>query len=493
MGILTFIPIATLLVGSLLCYLFARIYGKPRFTGLFSLLFLGSALVELLYLYPGAERVSFSLCGAQTFLEANGLAIFLGIVAVGLGMLVAIFDVTHMKNVSGLGRYYALVLLMIAGAVGIGLAGDLFNLFVFFEVMSISSYVLVCFERETWGPVEAAVKYAIMTCFGSLLAVTGISLIFMYTGSLDLNTLPGHIAATPPLIGTASVLLIIVGFGVKVGVTPLHMWLPDAYQAAPSGISALLSGMTGGAGLIAMIKALAVLLPTGVPFGVVLITFGIISMFWGNLVALVQTDLKRMLAYSSIAHTGYVLTAVGLAFNYLPATGEYALRGGFFHILNHAVMKGGAFLCAGAIVKSIGVSSLKEMRHAAQKNVFLGVAFGFFALGLAGVPPLSGFISKFFICKAGADAGGWGIVAMILLILNSTISLGYYLPALHAVVLPGHIAKSTERPKPTPVSVGIPLMAMVILTILLGVYPESGLKVVNPVVQYLIGVTQGGL
>ena len=340
MGILTFIPIVTLLGGSLLCYLFARVYGKPRFTGLFSLLFLISVLVQILYLYPGAERVGFSLCGTQTFLEANGLAIFLGIVAVGLAMLVAIFDVTHMKHVSSLGRYYALILLMIAGAMGVGLAGDLFNLFVFFEVMSISSYVLVCFEMEAWEPVEAAVKYAIMTCFGSLLAVTGISLIFMYTGSLNLNALPETITAIPPMIAIASALLIIVGFGVKVGVTPLHMWLPDAYQAAPSGISALLSGMTAAAGLVAMIKALAALLPTDVQFGVVLIIFGIISMFWGNLVALVQTDLKRMLAYSSIAHMGYVLTAVGLAFSYLPTAGEYALRGGFFgYIRNSQLVK----------------------------------------------------------------------------------------------------------------------------------------------------------
>jgi proton-translocating NADH-quinone oxidoreductase chain N len=493
MGILTFIPIVTLFGGSLLCYPFARIYGKPKFTGLFSLLFLVSALVEILYLYPGAERVSFSLCGAQTFLEANGLAIFLGIVAVGLGILVAIFDVIHMKYFSGLGRYYALILLMIAGAIGIGYAGDLFNLFVFFEVMSISSYVLVSFDAETWEPVEAAVKYAIMTCFGSLLAVTGISLIFMYTGSLNLNTLSGNITAMPPMIAIASVLFIIVGFGVKAGIIPFHMWLPDAYQAAPSGISALLSGITSGAGLVAMVKALAPLLPTGVQFGALLIIVGIISSFWGNLVALVQMDLKRMLAYSSIAHMGYVLTSVGLAFAYLPAAGEYAFRGAFFHILNHAVMKGGAFLCAGAIIQSTGVSNLKEMRQLPNKNLFLGIAFGFFALGLAGVPPLNGFISKFFICKAGADAGGWGIVSTILLILNSTISLGYYLPALHATLLPGHASENPQKPESTPGWVGVPLVAMVILTVLLGVWPESGLKVVNPVVQYLVGVAQGGL
>jgi len=125
-------PIITLFVGALLAYLFGRMYPKPKFTGLFSLLFLVIALVELLNLYPGGGRVTYSLWGAQTFLEANGLAIFLGVVAVGLGILVLAYDVSHMKDSPGLSRYYALILLMLAGAIGIGFAGDLFNLFIFF-------------------------------------------------------------------------------------------------------------------------------------------------------------------------------------------------------------------------------------------------------------------------------------------------------------------------------------------------------------------------
>jgi len=155
------------------------------------------------------------------------------------------------------------------------------------------------------------------------------------------------------------------------------------------------------------------------------------------------------------------------------------------------VMKGGAFLCAGAIFQSIGTSDLHEMRGIGRRNVLVGVAFAFFALALAGVPPLNGFISKFFICKGGVDAGGWGIVAMSLLILNSAISLGYYLPALNTILFSRDISEKTKLARPSPIWISVPIAIMVILTVSLGVYPEFGLKIVNPAVQYLMGFAGG--
>jgi formate hydrogenlyase subunit 3/multisubunit Na+/H+ antiporter MnhD subunit len=283
--------------------------------------------------------------------------------------------------------------------------------------------------------------------------------------------------------------LIIVGFGVKAAMVPLHTWLPDAHSAAPSGISAMLSGVIIEAGLIAMIKALAVL--PGINSGVVLIIFGIVSMFVGNFMAIVQRDLKRMLAYSSIAQMGYILLGVGLAFAYLSSGGDYGFRGGFLHILNHAVMKGGAFLCAGAILHSIGTRDLEEMRGIGRKLPLLGVAFAFFGLALAGVPPLNGFISKFFICRAGVDAGGWGIVAMVLLIVNSLLSLCYYLPAINKILFSRDVSEKAREAKGVPVSMAIPIIIMVILTVVLGVYPALGLKIVDPVVSFMMASLGG--
>jgi len=484
------LPIATLLAGALISYLCARLLPRPKFTGFVSLFFLIACGVQLCMLYPGTVLLTWSIGGAQTYLEADSLAIFLGLVAVGLGALVSIFSVGYMEKSEGLGRYYALLLIMIAGIVGIGFAGDLFNMFVFFEVMAIPSYVLVAFEKDKWEPIEAAMKYIVMSVFGSLIALLGISIVFMYTGSLDLAVLAQLTAGMDSLKAIGAVGLIIVGFGVKAAIVPLHTWLPDAHSAAPSGISAMLSGVIIEAGLIAMIKGLAVL--PGIDSGVVLIIFGIVSMFVGNFIAMVQRDLKRMLAYSSIAQMGYILLGIGLAFAYLSSGGDYGFRGGFLHILNHAVMKGGAFLCAGAILHSIGTRDLEEMRGIGRKVPLVGVAFAFFGFALAGVPPLNGFVSKFFICRAGVDAGGWGIVAMVLLIVNSLLSLCYYLPAINKILFSRDISEKAKEATKIPVSMAIPIVIMVILTVTLGVYPELGLKIVDPVVSFMMARLGGG-
>ena len=489
MSVSPLLPIVTLLVGAIVSYLFARLLPKPKYTGFVSLIFLVISGIELFTLYPGTELITWSIGNAQTYLQANSLAIFLGLVAVGLGALVSLFSIGYMEHSDGLGRYYGLLLIMIAGIVGIGLAGDLFNLFVFFEVMAIPSYVLVAFEKEKWEPIEAAMKYIIMSVFGSLIALMGISIIFMYTGSLELATLAKLTAGMDSLKAIGAVGLIILGFGVKAAIVPLHTWLPDAHSAAPSGISAMLSGIIIESGLITMIKALAVL--PEINSGVVLIIFGIVSMFVGNFMAIVQRDLKRMLAYSSIAQMGYILLGVGLAFAYLSTGGDYGFRGGIFHILNHAVMKGGAFLCAGAILHSIGTRDLEEMRGIGRKLPLVGVAFAFFGLALAGVPPLNGFISKFFICKAGVDVGGWGIVATVLLIVNSVLSLCYYLPAINRILFSRDISEKVKEAKGIPPSMSIPIIIMVILTVALGVYPELGLKVVNPVVSFMMASLGG--
>ena len=484
------LPIATLLAGALTSYLCARLLPRPKFTGFVSLFFLIACGVQLCMLYPGTVLLTWSIGGAQTYLQADSLAIFLGLVAVGLGALVSIFSVGYMEKSEGLGRYYALLLIMIAGIVGIGFAGDLFNMFVFFEVMAIPSYVLVAFEKDKWEPIEAAMKYIVMSVFGSLIALLGISIVFMYTGSLDLAVLAQLTAGMDSLKAIGAVGLIIVGFGVKAAIVPLHTWLPDAHSAAPSGISAMLSGVIIEAGLIAMIKGLAVL--PGIDSGVVLIIFGIVSMFVGNFIAMVQRDLKRMLAYSSIAQMGYILLGIGLAFAYLSSGGDYGFRGGFLHILNHAVMKGGAFLCAGAILHSIGTRDLEEMRGIGRKVPLVGVAFAFFGFALAGVPPLNGFVSKFFICRAGVDAGGWGIVAMVLLIVNSLLSLCYYLPAINKILFSRDISEKAKEATKIPVSMAIPIVIMVILTVTLGVYPELGLKIVDPVVSFMMARLGGG-
>jgi len=233
-----------------------------------------------------------------------------------------------------------------------------------------------------------------------------------------------------------------------------------------------------------MVRALGIV--PGVNSGVVLISFGIVSMFVGNFLAMVQRDLKRMLAYSSITQIGYIMMGLGLALAYPETAGAYGIRGGFLHILNHAVMKGGAFLCAGAIIHAIGTRDFEEMRGIGRKIPIIGVSFAIFGLALAGMPPLNGFISKFFIGKAGIDAGGLGIAATILLIVNSLLSLGYYLPAINKILFSRDISEKASQAKKIPPSLAVPIIFLAVFAVVLGVYPELGLKIVEPVVSSMM-------
>ena len=216
----------------------------------------------------------------QSYLVANYLGIFLAGTALLLAALVAVYSMRYMHR-RDIGKFYALLLLMTSGIVGVGFAGDLFTLYVLFEAMSIASFVLVAFEREEWEPIEAGVKYLVISTVGSLLALLGISIVFSWTGTLDLAALPSLLEAQ---VGSAQLMavvaLIIVGFGVKAAIVPMHTWLPDAHSAAPSGISAMLSGIVIEAGLITMLRALIAL--GTVNYGLLLVWLALVTMFVGR-------------------------------------------------------------------------------------------------------------------------------------------------------------------------------------------------------------------
>jgi proton-translocating NADH-quinone oxidoreductase chain N len=506
-------PIFILVIGAVVTYASGRLNqlaGVPELTGVVSFVICAVALLPFYQMYMNLvygnyETVCYFI-GEQVYLRASGIGILLGVIGVFLGLLVSLFSIVYMSRKSGLDKYYPLLLLMIAGIVGIGLAGDLFNLFVFFELMAIASYGLVAFEKEEWEPVEAGMKYVIMSAAGSIAALLGIGIIFMYSGgeevagTLDLALLPERLAGVDLTTLTMAAGLIILGFGVKAAIVPMHTWLPDAHSAAPSGISAMLSGIVIQSGLIAMIKTLTIfpapyLSPeVGLHAGFIIAVFAVITMTAGNLMAMPQTDLKRMLAYSSIAQMGYILLGIGLGLEYGVRMG---FTGGLFHIINHAFMKGGAFLCAGAILYMIGTRDLNAMRGIGRRMPVVGISFAVFALALSGMPPFCGFISELFICKGGIDAytapNGTilGLVFIIILIANSVLSLGYYVPAINTILLSKETSGLVRQAKPAPPLILIPILIMVLCVVFLGIFPELGLKLVNPGVDFLLGVLGG--
>ncbi len=501
-------PLIILIVGAFVIYPCSEVLRRVKkeyLVGIIATIFftiaLWSILVIALDVWSGGES-TYYLTSATAFsiaLRADALAIFLGIVAISMGLIVSIYSINYMKKDTRLDKYYSLLILLVAGIVGIGFSGDIFNLYVFYELMCISSYVLVAFRRENWEPVEAGFKYLVMSATGSCIALFAISIIFAQTGTLDFALLTNEISNVSnqaPLF--AAVCFLIVGFGVKAAIVPLHTWLPDAHAAAPSGISAMLSGIVIQSGFFAMIRILLIFSGTSLTqnFGFTLAIFGLITMTVGNIMALVQTDLKRMLAYSSVTQMGYILVGIGLAFEF----GEIAragLEGGLFHIITHAFMKGLAFLCAGAIIYRVGTRDIRKMKGIGRTMPLTALAFAIAGLSLAGVPPFSGFMSKWFIYKVGVDIypqiGSWGLIFTLMAVFNSILSLGYYLPAINTFFFAKETSELAKKAKEVPLSMLIAMCVMVAITILLGIAPMFGLKIVDPAVVEIMLKLVGGV
>ena len=480
-----------LFVGSIVSYIVGHWSKNPcKAAGVVALLALALSLVAFV---PLAQQVAGGETPAVVIgdgvvgiaLQADALSVFMIAVILILSVAATLYSWNYMEDDEGVEKYYGLLLLMIVGMVGITLATDLFNLYLFFELMAVSSYVLVAFRKNTPEPIEAAFKYLVMSAVGSAFVLFGIALAFTYTGDISFA---GIAAKAPELPAGVVVLLMglfLGGFGVKTAMAPLHTWLPDAHAAAPTGISAMLSGVVIETGFFAMLRVLLTLFAAiNLGMGLALALLAVLTMFAGNLLALVQKDIKRMLAYSSVAQIGYILLGIGLGIYFGAFSG---LTGGLFHIMTHAFMKGLAFLCAGVIIHQLGTREISEMRGIGKHMPLTAAGFTIAALALAGVPPFSGFMSKWLIYNAGVEVGSTiGLTFAVIAIANSILSLGYYLPVVNALyakdtTAQGHIHDA-------PVWCAVPIAGLIVLTIALGIFPQLGLKFVYPAVSVIAGL-----
>jgi proton-translocating NADH-quinone oxidoreductase chain N len=487
-----FLPLVFLFSGSFLSYAMGRaekLYQKKYLAAATAFVFFCIALILQIVLAVYIwDNGSISFYIGDTLLRMDALSVFLALIALVLGTIVCLYSVIYMEHDKGQEYYYTLLLLMVAGIVGIGLATDFLILYMFFELMSIPSYALVVFRRHEWMAIEAGMKYIVMGAVGSAFAFFGISLVYFQTGTLTFNYLVGMLTTTPIL--QAALLFLIIGFGVKAAIVPLHTWLPDAHSAAPSGISAMLSGIVIGAGFFTMLRSLLVFTGTGLAVGELLIIIALLTMSVGNLMAFSQlwhkqSDLKRILAYSSVAQMGYIILGIGVGLAYGIRVG---FEGGLFHIMTHAFMKGLAFLCAGAIIHQLGTRYLDEMEGIGLSMKITGFAFALSLLALAGIPPLSGFMSEWMVFSGGILTYGfiglWGIAVAVIALLNALLSLGYYLPIIKTMYLPANRKVISKAHDPS-VTMLLAICVLAGLTIILGVWPELGLKAVKPAVDIL--------
>jgi NADH-quinone oxidoreductase subunit N len=353
---------------------------------------------------------------------------FFAIALLLVSLMVTASSWNYYKGKSNPAAYYSLILLSSIGMVIIAYSTDLVMLLVAWELMSLPTYALAGFAKRDPVSNEAAIKYFMFGALSSALIVLAIGLVYGITGTTNIGDsirAMASLEASLVPIGLLAVALFIAGFGFKMGLVPFHMWLPDAYEGAPTTIGALLAAGTKKAGFAAALRVIVLgMFALNLDWTLTLAVVAVFTMTLGNLGALMQKSLPRILAYSSIAQAGYIMIGIALA-----PYSDQALTGSLFHIINHAVMKSAGFIAAAAVAVALGSYALEKYRGLGRRMPITAIALSISLLALAGVPPLNGFWSKLVLFGAGINSGPlveWGPWLAIAGVLNSALSLGYY-------------------------------------------------------------------
>jgi multicomponent Na+:H+ antiporter subunit D len=389
--------------------------------GVFLFLFAYAVTGARTLLSGGALRQTFSWFGEPLgiTIAVDGFSLFMLTVIALVSACVGLYSIHYMEHYGAKANYYALLLMMVVGMNGLVLVTDLFQVYIFLEVSAVASYALVAYGREH-AELEAAFKYLMLSVVASAAILLAIALLFGLTGSLSFAGVgEGLRQLEAKAAGGIAAALFLLGFGLKAALVPFHAWLPDAHPSAPAPISAVLSGL--------LIKVSGVYALTRVFFHVfglspalsdVMMWTGAVSIVVAALLALKQTDMKRMLAYSSISQVGYVVLGIGLGT-------PLGIAGGLFHLLNHAVAKSLLFLTSGSVQHATGTRDLDELGGLAKRMPVTAATSLIGSLSIAGVPPLGGFWSKLLIIMALIQARR--PVLAVIAVLASVLTLWYYL------------------------------------------------------------------
>lgn len=386
---------------------------------------------------------------------ADRLGLYFGLIIAAVWSIVSVFAQGYFSHDPEAGRFHTVSMVTLAGTLGVAVAGDMFTLFLFFELMSLAAYILIIHEK-TEEVLNAGFKYLLMTIGGSMALFLGMILTFHDAGTLSFFQGPLGSSAG----GIVAFACYFIGFGIKAGLFPLHVWLPDAHPVAPSPASALLSGImikTGAFGLIRVFYQFFgadYLRETG--WNNSLIYLAVVTILIGSAVAILQDDIKRRLAYSSVGQIGYVL--VGLAL-----LNQRALQGALFHIFAHALMKSSLFMAAGTIIHLTGKRKIDDLAGMGRLLPKTFAGFSVAALSMVGIPPLAGFISKWNIAWGALDVGALWVVAVLL--ISSFMNGIYYLPVVISAFFRGGQEPNEKLDEPRVLWMPILVMAVGIFAV----------------------------
>jgi len=465
--------------GAIVTYFAGKVWKALRelFAVIFSLILVG--MIIYVYNRYSDEILKIGFLNFNIVFRLNALSWLFAIMISGITFLSILFSLKYIKGRENLNFYYAMLLLVNASMLGIVFAGDLISFYIFWEIMSWSTFLLISYNKGK--ALNAGLKYIIMSLVGSMAILIGIILLYLKFGSLDISFISANIntVSTKYIIYISS--LFFIGFGVKSAIVPLHTWLPDAHSEAPSPFSAILSGILIKMGIYGFIiilyifwgiKIITTLNPTLNIFTMVLSIIGALTIVIPTFIALLQNDAKRLLAWHSVGQMGYII--LGISFGT-----SLGLAGGIFHIINHASFKALLFLTVGAVeYRTQGVRDLNSLGGFIKKMpvTFITALIG--ALGIIGVPLTNGFVSKWLIYKSSI-LEGHPFLAFAALIGTWGTILSFY-KFIHNIFL-GQLPRKYENIKKAPFSMQLPLIILSVLIILFGILPGIPLKVINAI------------
>lgn len=412
----------------------------------------------------------------------------LALLVAGLTLLIVIFalkDAGAEIRSDVTGGYFTLILITAFAMLGMVYTNDLFNLYVFMEMLSISSCAIVTItgKREN---IYAGLKYLIIGTVGSITVLLGMAILYMVSGNLNMSA-NGRMMALlwtqHPLNVRIALALMLTGFGIKAAVFPMHTWLPDAHSVAPAPSSALLSALVVKVYLLGALKVLFVVFGVDIlrtsSIPTVLIWIGLTAMISGSVLALGQQKVKRILAYSTVSHIGYIVLGFGLA---IPA----GIAAAIFHIIAHALLKTGLFLSVGAVIHRTGKQYVGEYAGVGYRMPLTMLVFSISALGMIGIPGTNGFMSKWYLILAAAEAGRTIVLPFIL--LSSFLNALYYIPIITRAFIQRSTAEDHIMKRDVlPLSTRSPLVAIAALVIISGLFPGLLMPMIRAATETLLG------
>jgi multicomponent Na+:H+ antiporter subunit D len=419
-------------------------------------------------------------------LVLDGLSSFMLVTVNLISLLIAVYSVSYMRQYTDKPKFFTLFSLMVCGMNGIIITGDLFNLFVFLEIASISSYALVAFGTEA-EELEASFKYAVMGTVASSFIFIGIAFLYSFTSTLNMADMARVLSIKPnsylvPFVGV----LFLMGFGLKSALVPFHAWLPDAHPSAPASISAMLSGiLIKTLGIYALIRIFFNIIGSTQNYLSIMMFLGALSLLVAVVLALSQWDLKRLLAYHSISQVGYIVLGIGLGT-------PLGILGGLFHLFNHSVFKSLLFLNSGAVDYAAGTRDLKETGGLAKVMPVTSTTNLIASMSIAGIPPFNGFFSKLLIIIACVQAGHMGYA--ICAVLGSILTLASFMKVQKYAFL-GELKDKFKNIKEAPFTMKFSMIVLAVICVFGGflLLPSMRFFLDNAVHVLLRGTAYAGL